>query len=113
MVLPEFQGEKMGGNASLCCFNLTDYRKPVKVKWVWSGELGDPVNVGKGITLPGKIIKPDTQKESLIMLPQRNPIIVKSKDYRNKFKSEDTLCVIFRDMDTVELQYSSGDCREY
>ena len=44
------------------------------------------------------------------MLPQRWPLVVQSDDEMERLKSEDTLCVVFRDLDTVELVYGSVGC---
>ena len=99
-----------GGNGTVCCFNLSDYSKPVKVRWMWGGILADPVNVGNGITLPGKLLVPEIHKEALVKLPQRWPLVVQSDDARARLKSEDSLCVVFRDMNTVELVYGSVGC---
>jgi len=103
-------GKPSGFGKVTCCFNLTNYTKPVKVRWLWSG-INSPAVMGpNGMFLPRKLLVPSEKREALVMLPQRWPLSVQSEDFRERLKSEDTLCVIFLDMDTVELRYSSGTC---
>jgi hypothetical protein len=103
-------GRPSGFGKTSCCFNLTDYTKPVKVRWMWDGLRGPAKKIREGITMPGDIIIPTVQKEALVKLPQRWPLVVQSDDPRERFKSEDSLCVVFRDMNTVELVYGSVGC---
>ncbi|MEN3032018.1 DUF3304 domain-containing protein [Chromobacterium amazonense] len=106
-------GHSNGGNASTCCFSMMDYRKPVKVKWVWTGTSTGPIDVGSGIFIRGKQLTPDIEKEAMVMLPPRMPRVIKTKSGIPEYAREDTLCVIFKDMDTVELQYGYVGCDDY
>ena len=103
-------GKPSGFGSTICCYNLTDYTKPVKVRWLWSG-INSPAVMGpNGMFLPRKLLVPSEKREALVMLPQRWPLVVKSDDARERLKSEDSLCVVFRDMNTVELVYGSVGC---
>jgi hypothetical protein len=90
-----------GGGGIICCYNVTDWRKPVKVMWTFSA-LGEPSFYNKeGIRTEGKITTPKEDHVAMVSLPPRMPIA--SSDM---FKDEGNLCVIFKDLNTVELQYS-------
>jgi hypothetical protein len=95
-----------GGGGIVCCYNVTDWRKPVKVMWTWGSE-GEPSFYNKdGMLTKGKVITPKEDHVAMVNLPPRMPI---SSD--DRFKRERNLCVIFRDLNTVELQYTAGfDC---
>jgi len=99
-----------GGNGTVCCFNLSDYTKPVQVRWEWSGINSPSIMGPDGMYLPQTLLLPSIKKEALVKLPQRWPLVVKSDDARERLKSEDSLCVVFRDMNTVELVYGSVGC---
>lgn len=101
-------GSPRGGNSSVCCYSgVTDWRKPVRVAWTWGSE-GEPSTVNKDGTLKlGKETMPAEQHEVMAKFPPRFPL-----DSPDRFKQETALCVIFRDLNTVELAYSVGgfDC---
>ena len=91
----------LGGGKIVCCYNVTDWRKPVKVMWTFS-EIGEPSFYNKdGIRTEGKVLIPKEDHVLMVNLPPRMPI---SSD--DMFKDEGNLCVIVRDLNTVELQYS-------
>ncbi|QND85587.1 DUF3304 domain-containing protein [Chromobacterium vaccinii] len=106
-------GHSNGGNASTCCFGLVDYKKPVKVKWIWTGTSTGPIDAGNGVFVRGKQLTPDIEKEAMVMLPSRMPRVIKTKSGIPEYAREDTLCVIFKDMDTVELQYGYVGCDQF
>ncbi|QND85588.1 Uncharacterized protein ChrSV_3362 [Chromobacterium vaccinii] len=110
---PSMPGHSNGGNASTCCFNLVDYKKPVKVKWKINGTSTGVVDAGNGVYIRGKQLTPDVEKEASIMLPQRLPQTLKTKSGIPETARQDTLCVIFKDVDTVELQYGYVGCDDY
>jgi hypothetical protein len=101
-------GSPRGGNKSVCCYSgVTDWKKPVKVTWQWGREEEPPIIGPKGRHINGKVTKPDEDHEAMVAFPPRFPL-----DSKDMFKKETALCVIFRDLNTVELQYSVGgfDC---
>ncbi|MEN3032019.1 hypothetical protein [Chromobacterium amazonense] len=102
-----------GGNASTCCFNLVDYRKPIKIKWRLGGENSEPVMGSDGNYLPQKLLIAPVDKEAVVMLPQRLPQVIKTSSGIPETARQDTLCVIFKDMDTVKLEYGYVGCDEY
>ncbi|MEN6079459.1 DUF3304 domain-containing protein [Chromobacterium piscinae] len=101
-------GSPRGGNSSVCCYSgVTDWRKPVRVAWTWGREEEPGVANKNGTYTPGKMILPDERHEVMAKFPPRFPL-----DSPDRFKQETALCVIFRDLNTVDLAYSVGgfDC---
>jgi hypothetical protein len=63
-----------GGGGIVCCYNVTDWRKPVKVMWTFSA-LGEPSFYNKeGIRTEGKITTPKEDHVAMVSLPPRMPI---------------------------------------
>ncbi|MEN9656835.1 MAG: hypothetical protein RL571_300 [Pseudomonadota bacterium] len=97
-----------GGGGIVCCYNVTDWRKPVKVMWTFSAVREQSIDHPDGSYTPGKVLIPKEDHVAMVSLPPRMPI---SSD--DRFKRERNLCVIFRDLNTVELQYTAGfDCED-
>ncbi|WP_083339056.1 DUF3304 domain-containing protein [Chromobacterium sphagni] len=97
-------GSPRGGYSSVCCYSgVTDWRKPVRVMWEWGREEEPGVGNKNGTYTPGKLILPDEEHVVMAKLPPRFPV-----DSPDMFKQETSLCVIFRDLNTVELDYAVG-----
>ncbi len=81
--------EHSGGGKAACCFpGLEDWREPVTVSWRWGTE-SDPVT--KALTLPPE------SRTSVTHFPANGPDPARDDHY---------ICVIFHDLDTVELAFS-------
>ncbi|OLZ71210.1 hypothetical protein BS642_21015 [Chromobacterium violaceum] len=93
----------------MCCFNITDLKKPVKVELNWDA-VAEPMKMGAdGNYIRGKILIPEMQKIVTAKLPQRLPRIIPN-DHIN---SEDVMCVVIRGLEKVELKYADEyDCRD-
>ncbi|MCD4485531.1 hypothetical protein LQR31_13725 [Chromobacterium vaccinii] len=100
---------KPGTGGSMCCFNITDLKKPVKVELNWDA-VAEPMKMGAdGNYIRGKILIPEMQKIVTAKLPQRLPRIIPN-DHIN---SEDVMCVVIRGLEKVELKYADEyDCRD-
>ncbi|QBC42642.1 hypothetical protein C1H71_03110 [Iodobacter fluviatilis] len=74
--------------------------------WTFSAVREQSIDHPDGSYTPGKVLIPKEDHVLMVNLPPRMPIA--SSDM---FKDEGNLCVIFKDLNTVELQYSvSFDC---
>jgi hypothetical protein len=82
-----------GGGAAACCYpGLKDWSQPVTVRWTWGWE-EDPKT--KAMT------KPDESHTVVVHFPSRGP-----HNDPDPYKADAYACVIFRDLNTVELAFS-------
>lgn len=82
-----------GGGSAACCFpGVKDWSLPVSVKWRWATE-DDPKT--KAITKPGE------SHAVVAHFPSGGP-----RSDPDMYKDDAYLCVILRDLDTVELAFS-------
>ncbi|WP_145929234.1 DUF3304 domain-containing protein [Chromobacterium vaccinii] len=98
---------KPGTGGSMCCFNITDLKKPVKVELNWDA-VTEPLVMGPNHRyIEGKVLIPPEKKVVTVSLPQRLPRIIPN-DHIN---SEDVMCVVIRGLEKVELKYADKyDC---
>ncbi|QPS45035.1 DUF3304 domain-containing protein [Burkholderia humptydooensis] len=87
-----------GGGSATCCFpGMKDWSKPVTVTWIWGTE-EDPKT--KAITMP-------REKRSVqVHFPPGGP-----RQDPDPYKTDAYLCVIFRNLDTVELAFAPGSSK--
>jgi hypothetical protein len=82
-----------GGGGAACCYpGLKDWSQPVTVRWTWGWE-EDPKT--KAMT------KPDESHTVVVHFPSRGP-----HNDPDPYKADAYACVIFRDLNTVELAFS-------
>ncbi|MEN7430405.1 hypothetical protein VA599_06575 [Chromobacterium sp. TRC.1.1.SA] len=99
--------EKPGSSGSMCCFTVTNLNKPVKVEMRWAAIKEPSVLGADGALVDGKVLTPAVTKQILVKLPPRIPRITPNGHIR----SENVMCIIFKNLNTVELKYSNSyDC---
>ena len=82
-----------GGGSAVCCYpGVKDWSRPVTVDWTWDAE-EDPKT--KVLTKP---VEPHT---AIAHFPSGGP-----HSDPDEYKDDAYLCVILRDLDTVELAFS-------
>jgi len=86
-----------GGGAAACCYpGLKDWEQPVTVRWTW----GQESNRATGV-----IQKKREQRMVVTRFPAGGPHVDP-----DPYKTDAYACVIFRDLDTVELAFSASRC---
>ncbi len=83
-----------GGRKGVCCYpGLKDWRKPVNVTWRWGQEED---SVTRAITLAGE------DRSAVVNFPPGGP-----KRSSDTSEDEAYLCVIFRELNKVELAFAT------
>jgi hypothetical protein len=82
-----------GGGAAACCYpGLKNWSQPVTIRWMW-GQESDPTT--------GVVQKKREQHLVVTHFPARGP-----HNDPDPYKADAYACVIFRDLNTVELAFS-------
>lgn len=86
-------GAREGGGSAVCCFpGVKDWSRPVDAKWIWGWE-EDPKT--KAVT------KRDESHTAIAHFPSGGP-----HSDTDEYKDNAYLCVVLRDLDTVDLACS-------
>jgi hypothetical protein len=82
-----------GGGKIICCYpGLKNWGQPVTIRWTW-GQESDPKT--------GVVQKKREQRLAVAHFPANGP-----RNDPDPYKSDAYACVIFRDLNTVELAFS-------